>query len=94
MEVGYSVEELRSYSQKLISQCSSMSSAILSLNGLTGSFQEHWSGEAQAAYLGFFSTVISSMSAYVAELEVIARNLNTAADYYEAHEAKYEPALW
>lgn len=94
MEVGYSINELRDYSQKLISQCSSMGEAISSLNRLTGNFQEHWSGEAQSAYLGYFSTVIASISAYVAELEVIAKNLNTAADYYEAHEAKYEPALW
>lgn len=90
MEVIYSIDDLRDYSKKLISQCSSMGKAITSLNGLTGNFQEHWSGQAQAAYLSYYSAVIASTSAYVAELEVIAKNLNTAADYYEAHEAKYE----
>lgn len=89
MEVGYSVDDLRYYSKKLISQCISMNEAIKSLNTLTGSFKEHWSGEAQSAYLGYYVAAIGSTSAYVAELGVIAENLNTAADYYEAHEAKY-----
>ena len=57
---------------------------------LLHNMKQLWSGEAQSAYLSYYSAIIASTSAYVAELEVIAKNLNTAADYYEAHEAKYE----
>lgn len=90
MQVIYNVDDLRAYSKKVSEQCTSMIDAIKSLNTLTESFKEHWSGEAQSAYLGYYISAIASTSTYVAELAVIAENLNTAADYYEAHEAKYE----
>lgn len=92
--ISYNVDDLRNNSKNLLSEYGVMNDAVSALNDLTSSFTEHWSGDAQTAYLGFFSESIQSLSSYLAELQIIANNLNTAADYYEKHEENYSAPLW
>ena len=63
------------------------------LEGLVSSFQANWSGEAQTAYIAFFTDAIASLKSYLEEFDIIAQNLNTAADYYEKHEETYTNCL-
>ena len=92
--INYNVDDLKTNSKNLLNEYGIMNDAVSALNDLTSSFTEHWAGDAQAAYLGFFTERIQSLSSYLAELQVIANNLNTAADYYEKHEEHYSASLW
>ena len=93
MEIKYNIDDLRQYSDKLLKEHENMTDAVSNLESLVSSFQTNWSGEAQTAYLGFFTDTIKSLNTYLEEFDIIAKNLNTAADYYEKHEEYYSQDL-
>ena len=89
MLIEYNIDDLRTNSSNLLKEHESMTESLNSLNDLTASFEQHWSGAAYTAYIGFFTDTISSLESYLDELNIIASNLNTAADYYKKHEEYY-----
>lgn len=93
MKIEYNIDDLRQYSEKLLAEHEAMVGAVTNLEGLVSSFQANWSGEAQTAYIAFFTDTIASLKSYLEEFDIIAQNLNTAADYYEKHEETYTNCL-
>lgn len=94
MTIQYNVEELRTNSEKLLTSHETMNNALSKLGSLVIMLNNHWKGDASEAYVGQLSEKIGTISRYLDELQIIANNLNTAADLYEKHEENYSASLW
>lgn len=94
MTIQYSISDLRDSSSKLLNEYSSMNAAVGNLNNLMSSISSHWVGDDQTAYIAQFSAKVTSLKSYLSELQTIAENLKTAAQYYEEHEDEFSAGLF
>lgn len=94
MTIQYSISDLNDSSSKLLNEYSSMNAAVSNLNNVMNSISTHWSGDDKASYIALFSAKLTSLKSYLSELETIATNLKTAAQYYEDHEDNFSASLW
>lgn len=94
MTIKYCTSDLKDNSTRVLKEYSTMSDALNNLNTLINNVSEHWTGNDKAAFIALLSEKINTLTKYLNELQTIATNLNTAADYYEKHEEYFSASLW